>query len=231
MKVLALETSERIGSLAAFVADEQPPQLVAEVTLPSDQRGARSLVPAIDGLLKTLGWKPADLALICATTGPGSFTGTRLGVTTAKTLAYATNAQVVGVHTLAAIAASVPPSYDRLWTILDAQRNELFVAQFSGAADSVASPTTSILSTDEWLAQLRPGDLVCGPPLEKLRDRLPTGVLCSDPDQWSPRAEYVGRLGIAACRSGETVDPMQLVPRYYRKSAAEEKVDARECGR
>ncbi len=230
MKILALETSERIGSLAAFVADDQSPQLAAEATLPSDQRGARSLIPAIGSLLDQLGWKPTELDLICVTTGPGSFTGTRLGVTTAKTLAYATNAQLVGVHTLAAIAAGVPTSYDRLWAILDAQRKELFVSQFSAAksSDFGESPDTKILSTDAWLAQLKPGELVCGPPLEKLRDRLPQGVLCADPAQWTPRAENVGRLGIAAFQSGATVDPMQLVPQYYRKSAAEEKADAAE---
>ena len=228
LRVLALETSERIGSLATLRVSSDQIATVQSESLPSDQRSAQSLLPAIQSLLGKSDWKPNQLDLVCVTTGPGSFTGLRIGVTTAKALAYATGAKLVEVHTLAAIAAGVPEPGDRLWTILDAQRQELFVAKFEpGWQDrSDELPETRILGIERWLQELVPGDVVCGPPLEKLADRLPAGVHVVDAKHWKPQAEAAGQLGIDSYRSGQLVNAMQLVPRYYRKSAAEEKAEA-----
>lgn len=227
MRILALETSERVGTLATLQVHEQWVNVVRNVTLPSDQRTARSLLPTIRSLLDSCEWKPSQLDLISVTTGPGSFTGLRIGVTTAKTLAYATSAQLVEVHTLAAIAAGVSMPYERLWTLLDAQRQELFVAEFKPdwQNQSKEIPKTRIVSVAQWLQELRVGDVVSGPPLQKLSDRLPADVQTADASEWAPRAEIVGRLGVTAFLSGHVVDAMQLVPRYYRKSAAEEKAE------
>lgn len=224
MRVLALETSERIGSLAALVEDGERRDCVAEVTLPRGERAARTLVPAIESLLADLSWQAADLDLIAVTSGPGSFTGCRIGVTTAKTLSYATGAKLVSVHTLSAIAAGVTAEFSRLWTILDAQRGELFVSSFN-SQDICQAPETKIVDAEQWVEGLSAGDMVAGPPLTKLKDQLPTGVLLADEQDWKPRAECVGRLAIEAYHADNTVDPMQLVPNYFRKSAAEEKAD------
>jgi len=227
LRVLALETSERVGSLATLDASESQILTLGSVSLPSDQRSARSLLPSIQSLLAESEWKPNQLDLICVTSGPGSFTGLRIGVTTAKTLAYATGAKLVELPTLATIAADVSAPYERLWTILDAQRQELFVAQFKPdwQNHSADFPETRILGMEQWLQELSPGDVVSGPPLQKLVDRLPAGVCVADSNSWQPRAEAAGRLGIAAYQRGQIVDAMQLVPRYYRKSAAEEKAE------
>ncbi len=233
-RVVALETSGRSGSLAAVsvgvsqVGASQV-EVVARLVLPDDQRSAQSLLPALTELLGTSGWRVAELDLICTTTGPGSFTGLRIGVTTAKTLAYATGAKLVGVHTLSAIAAAVDTAGDRVWAVLDAQRQELFAACFQPGWKEAGSrvPETLVVGVDDWLGRLRVGDVVSGPPLKKLSDRLPAGVRMADASLWAPTAEAVARLGIVALERGETIDPMQLVPHYYRKSAAEEKADAK----
>jgi hypothetical protein len=78
---------------------------------------------------------------------------------------------------------------------------------------------------DAWLAQLSAGDAVAGPPVAKLRDRIPASVLqIGDAERasWSPAAEDVGRLAAALHQRGVAVDPLALVPNYYRRSAAEE---------
>ena len=228
LRVLALETSERVGSLATLQVSPEQTTTSRSISLPSDQRSAQSLLPAIQSLLAESEWKPSQLNLVCVSTGPGSFTGLRIGVTTAKTLAYATGAKLVEVHTLAAIAAGVSTPHERLWTILDAQRQELFVAKFEpGWQDRSGDlPETRILGIEQWMQVLSPGDAVSGPPLQKLADRLPAGVHVVDVKDWKPQAEAVGRLGYAAYQNGQSVDAMQLVPRYYRKSAAEEKAEA-----
>ncbi|TWU20845.1 tRNA (adenosine(37)-N6)-threonylcarbamoyltransferase complex dimerization subunit type 1 TsaB [Bythopirellula polymerisocia] len=228
MRILAFETSLRQGSIAALESSQSSTQLVAERQLPSDQRSAQSLLPALSQLCSECGWKPAEVELVCVTTGPGSFTGLRIGITAAKALAYAVGAKLVGVHSLAALAAGVPQPSGNLWTILDAQRQELFVASFEEKAIT-QYPETRILSTNDWLAVLKPGDSVVGPPLDHLCGKLPSGVDAVDENLWQPQARIVGQLGYEFFCRGHTVDPMQLVPNYFRKSAAEEKADAAEA--
>lgn len=232
MKVLALETSDRIGSLAVLTASGDTARTELASTLPPEQRSAQSLLPSIKSLLEQADWKAADLDLIAVTTGPGSFTGLRIGVTAAKTLAYATGAELVEVHTLAAMALGVSNRWKRLWTVIDAQRRELFVAKFcanDGGEQTLSSeiPETRILAVENWLEELKPEDWVCGPPLKNFADQIPAGVKVADQACWQPTAEQVGQLGIAAYKTGQAVDAIQLVPRYYRKSAAEEKADAK----
>jgi tRNA threonylcarbamoyladenosine biosynthesis protein TsaB len=228
MRVVALETSGRTGSLATVRLTASQVEVVAQFPLPDDRRSAQSLLPALADILETSEWQANDLDLICATTGPGSFTGLRIGVTTAKTLAYATGAKLVGVNTLAAIAAGVEKPNKRVWAILDAQRQELFAACFpSGWQNQENWPLeTLVIAADDWLGRLRSGDVVSGPPLKNLSERLPADVRMADSSHWSPAAAVVARLGIAGLERGEEIDPMQLVPHYYRKSAAEEKAEA-----
>ncbi len=227
MRVLALETSGRLGSVALVEAIGRDATVLQERRLPAGQRTARTLLPVVDELLRDQAWPPATLELIATTTGPGSFTGLRIGVVAAKTLAYATAARLVGVHTLATIAAGIDAGPHRLWTVLDAQRQELFVARFdpSQPIAQQADPATEILGVDAWLAQLSPGDVVAGPPLANLIDRLPNGVTAVEPTDWSPTAVSAARLGIALMHEGAAVNPLTLTPRYFRKSAAEEKAN------
>ena len=76
--------------------------LLAELSLDHTQRSAQSLAPAIEALLTQVGWLPRDVQLVAVSVGPGSFTGLRVGVTTAKVFAYAVGAEVLGIDTLEA---------------------------------------------------------------------------------------------------------------------------------
>ena len=217
MRVLALETSDKTGSVAALDGD----QLLVELELNPAQRSAQSLAPALKALWSKVGWTTSDLELITVTVGPGSFTGLRVGVTTAKMLAYLSHAAVVGVNTLEVIAAQTPVE-----AVLDAQRQELFVGRFVREADSIR-PTaeTKIVRSEQWLASLPPGMRVTGPGLKKLEDRLPAAVQIIDRSLWTPMAATVGRIGFQHFQSGQRDDFWKLVPNYYRRSAAEEKLE------
>ncbi|MCA9264481.1 MAG: tRNA (adenosine(37)-N6)-threonylcarbamoyltransferase complex dimerization subunit type 1 TsaB, partial [Planctomycetales bacterium] len=103
LKVLALETSSFHGSVALL--DGQ--MLLASRALPDDSRSAESLAPTIREVLTSVGVTPRAIELVAVTVGPGSFTGLRVGVTTAKTFAYAVSAAVVGVNTLEVLANQV----------------------------------------------------------------------------------------------------------------------------
>lgn len=201
--------------------------IIHQANLPTGERSARSLLPAAHALLADVGWRPADVQLIAIASGPGSFTGLRIGVVAAKTLAYALKTQLVAVHTLAAMAqaARTAGAEGRLWTILDAQRQELFAASFAFGeelADQPA-PNTQVVPVGEWVAQLSPGDSVSGPPLAALGQQIPAGVKMVDEALWQPAASSVGLLAAGLAARGYSIDPMTLVPNYYRLSAAEEK--------
>src|SRR5262245_27922792 len=122
MKILALETSGSLGSVAAL-EDER---LLATLPLDPAKRAARSLAPTIQRLLEQVGWRPADVQLVAVASGPGSFTGLRLGVTTAKTFAYAVGCQLLGVNTIEALAAGTPRECSPLNVAIDAHRQQVF---------------------------------------------------------------------------------------------------------
>jgi tRNA threonylcarbamoyladenosine biosynthesis protein TsaB len=226
MRILALETTDKIGGVAAIADDN----LLAELMLEQGQRSAQSLAPGIDALLKQVGWLPADVQLVAVSIGPGSFTGLRVGVATAKVFAYAVGGEVLGVNTLEVIAANHAGSGCReLSVVIDAQRGEIVVQSFVQQPDGWFEPagTEELLDGDVWLARLQTGMVVAGPGLVRLLDRMPPGIEMLDQGLWTPRAAAVARLAARHYAKGRRDDVWKLVPHYYRRSAAEEKWDAR----
>ena len=225
MRMIAIETSGRHGSVAGLDAEGGEARLLRQIALGGHQRTAQALAPALRDLLDKLGWPPKSLELIAVAVGPGSFTGLRIGVTTAKTLAYAVGADVIGINTFAALAAQAPPAPGPLWAILDAQRQELFAAKFAAQTrDAIPIDCeTSIVRQDAWLAGLQPGDRVIGPALRRLAHRLPDEVVVVPDAFWQPMAEAVGRVAWHAYQAGRRDDLWKLAPNYYRPSYAEEK--------
>jgi tRNA threonylcarbamoyladenosine biosynthesis protein TsaB len=224
MRILGIETSGRQGSVALISAEAGRFQLVSQTVLTGNERTAAALAPALRDLLRDADWPPASLELVAVAVGPGSFTGLRIGVTTAKTFAYAVGAAIVGVDTLDVLAAQTPLRDAPLWTIMDAQRQELFVARFEaiGGKWKIVS-RTAIVAQDAWLAQLQPGEGVIGPALRKLASRLPAGIVATPDHLWEPTAETVGQVAWQAHQAGHRDDLWKLAPNYFRPSAAEEK--------
>lgn len=223
MRVLALETSGMAGSLAAF----EDNSLVGEVDLDPTRRTAQTLAPALQKLLGEIGWQSTDVELVVVTQGPGSFTGLRIGVTTAKTFAYATGCAILGVNSLAVIAHQVAVSDDPLWVVLNAEREQLFAAAYlRDASDWAESTPTVILDNRQWLDGLAKDTIVCGPAVKGLLGQLPSGVRVAPESAWLPRAASVGRVGIKSYLAGQRSDCWSLLPNYFRESAAVEKAQA-----
>lgn len=225
LRILALETSGRSGSVAALLDNN----LLAQMELDPGERSAKALAPAVRQVLAQSGWPPRSIQLVAATLGPGSFTGLRIGVTTAKLLAYAAGAQCLGIDTLDVIAAQVPAELNcgRIVAAIDAGRGELFVKRFvRGAAGSwTPDGEIAIEAIGAWLERLMPDDAVTGPAIEMLADRLPAGVLVVESRLWQPVAATVGRLAALRYAAGDRGDAWKLAPIYIRRSAAEEKRD------
>jgi tRNA threonylcarbamoyladenosine biosynthesis protein TsaB len=231
MRILALETSDRAGSIALADCDK----LVAEQVLDSRHRSAQSLAPGVRSLLDSVGWRTQEIELIALTIGPGSFTGLRVGVVTAKTLAYAIGAQCIALNTLEVIAAQAPVRWPRLSVAMNAGRGELFHARFTSSMEAgssalarwVVSHGPSILDREQWLNGLDPHTAITGPALVGSVDLLPQTVPIVNQTQWTPRAATVALLAWQRHLVGQHDDVLKLAPLYLRKSAAEEKLEQR----
>lgn len=142
--LIALETSGKAGSVA-LVDRRQPTVIMATIRLPEDQGSAQSLVPCVHQLLTETNLTTADLGCIALLSGPGSFTGLRVGVATAKTLGYALKIPLVELDTLDVIHRQLrtklrlPDLY--VHCVLDAYRGQLFVKTYFPQEQSHASDT------------------------------------------------------------------------------------------
>jgi len=226
MRLLALETTELLGSVAVWEDD----RLLAELQLPEGQRSAASLVPTIDRLLTEVGWQPRQVEVVAVSIGPGSFTGLRVGLTVAKTFAYCVRAALSGVNTLEAIAAGVPTEMNPVAVAIDAQRGDAAAAVFGRDAAGWPVPLADwqVVPFQHWLENLARGTWLAGPMLRKYGGRIPEQLCVVPAEYWTPRAAQVARLAARRYPQGHRDDLWKLLPLYSRKSHAEEKWEARQ---
>ena len=211
MKLLAFDTSNQALSLA-ILEDEH---LLAQTTLNVKKNHSITLMPAIDFLMNSLDMKPTDLDRIVVAQGPGSYTGLRIAVATAKTLAHTLKIELVGVSSLLAL---VPEQVEGLVIpVMDARRNNVYagfyqsgqavrseahlplaeVLEIAGAADQ---PVTFVGETAAFA--------------EQITDALPQAAIQST----LPDAATIGRLGLDL----QAQSIHDFVPNYLKRVEAEE---------
>jgi tRNA threonylcarbamoyladenosine biosynthesis protein TsaB len=221
-RLLVVETSGRAGQVAFALGGH----LRRVRRLDETRRHARDLAPAVAEVLAAEGWGPRDVRAVLVSRGPGSYTGLRVGVMSAKAFAYATGCALVAVDTLAAIAVNAPAHVLRLDVIADAQQQRIYVQSFCrdtpGGLPAPASPLT-IEPLRAWLARRDPAAWVSGPGLWVYRGLLPAAAQVLDAREWDPRVEGLLELGLARYLGGARDDVWRLEPLYLRPSAAEEK--------
>src|SRR5438034_7018224 len=122
---LAIETSGRIGSVALIHGES-----IVEAEFPHGLRHAAGIIPLIDRLCRDQDLSPTDLRELHVSAGPGSFTGLRIGITLAKTLAFATGVKLVAVPTMRVLVANAPQEAPHSIIVLDAKRDQIFTARF-----------------------------------------------------------------------------------------------------
>jgi tRNA threonylcarbamoyladenosine biosynthesis protein TsaB len=218
-RLLILETSGRAG----FVALAEGPAVTAVQHLDEARRHARDLAPVTAALLGERGWSPRDLAGVVVSLGPGSYTGLRVGVMSAKVLAYATGRALIGVSTFAALALQAPDDAARIDVLADAQQDKVYFQPFTRTAEGWR-PTAglAVVPFAEWLAGRDAGARVTGPGLHRWSPHLPDREMVVPEDRWDPRPEGLLRVGAARYLAGERDDPYTLEPLYLRPSSAEE---------
>lgn len=228
MIVLALDTSTDRAVLA--LADRGGAIRVAVID--SGRRHGRDLIPRLKELLDAAATAPGDVEVIAVGLGPGSYTGSRVGVTAAKTLAFAAGARLVGLNSLHAIGRDAPADAGRASVIADAQRGELYVADLVRPAPGAAmapAAETRIEPLASWLGRLEPGTVVLGPALDspRIRPAIPADRLPSDSGCHHPAGETLIAMAREAAAAGRRDEPWLLEPLYLRRSAAEDQWDSR----
>ena len=235
MRILAIDTSVGTGSVAA--SDERG---LSERPLGPAGSHARVLTAGLADMAAARGWGDPATAIpslgshdvIAVVSGPGSFTGLRVGVTAAKALAWTTGARLVavsGFEVLARQAATASQGHAGPFVVAyDAGRGEVYAATVAlGLAGWSVGPP-ALMAADAWIDTLPTGSRLTGPGLDSIADRI-----ASRGDLWiaSPEIRYPSAGEVAAtarerAEAGLFDDPLTLVPDYLRPSYAEERKPA-----
>ena len=169
MKVLAFDTSSKALSLAIL----EDKQVLAEIIINIKKNHSITLMPAIDFLMASLDLTPQDLDRIVVAEGPGSYTGLRIAVATAKTLAHTLNIELVGMSSLLAL---VPYQQEGLFVpLIDARRNNVYAGFYENAKPVMPEahlPFEEVLELIKGASQVTfVGEV--GPFVEQIQEHLP----------------------------------------------------------
>ncbi len=224
MPILAIDTATLVSSVAVATADS----LLAEITLQTKKTHSELLMPHIAKLLDMAQVAKSDLKGVAVSVGPGSFTGLRIGLSTAKTLAYALQIPLVGVSTLAAMAYGCPVPGVILAPMLDAQKGNVYQALFEwhqGELKEIQpAVVTEAAAALESLSQQERPVIVMGESAAMYRDKIEQigkNLILAAPHVVIQRAGSVAGLGYKLIKQGVRHDVMGLEPLYIRRSEAE----------
>lgn len=228
MKILGIDTSTMMGAVG-IIDDEE---LVAELRTNIAATHSERLMLHVDGLLKSARLTLNDVDGLAVTTGPGSFTGLRIGLAAAKAMAYATGKPVAGIPTLDALADNLPFCRYQVAAVMDARKKMVYAAIYrqAGMRKESIMPAT-VMTPDELIEMITEPTVFLGEGAYVYRGllegRLGEKALLAPKAYGYPSGAAVAFRGLKEINAGRVSDPMGLVPLYIRKSEAEEKAGAK----
>lgn len=203
------------------------------------RRHGRDLVPQIRDLLAASGVKVSELDVVAVGLGPGSYTGLRIGLAAARTLAYATGAGLLGVDSLEAWARSAPAEVQSIYVVADAQRGDVYAADFR--RETVGGPLEVVSASHieplaQWAGRLSTEGVVLGPGLSspRVKQAVPRELTvygAEDEGRMTDRGAGLLKVAAEQWTAGRRSNFWTLEPNYLRRSAAEETWAARAVGK
>lgn len=228
MYVLGIESATPVAGVAVV----QRGRVLADRLINNRKTHSGHLLPMIKAVIDEAGIRPADIGGIAVSSGPGSFTGLRIGMTTAKTLAQVWKVPVVGVSTLDALAHPLTGLVNLVCPVLNARKNEVYTAVYDGACGTLINLTgpralkpvelASLLGQWQERAITFLGDGV-GEYRECITELVGDRAYFAQGAVSLPRGSSVADLGGIRLEKGEGTDPLSLLPDYVRLSEAEVK--------
>ncbi len=226
MKVVGIETSGSIGSVAVCDGNK----VVGRHTFGKASNHGKEIVSSLETVFNEVKWKPEDIDLIAVSIGPGSYTGLRIGVTCAKTLAYGLGKPVIDVPTLDVLAGNIKDDVKHICPVIDAKRKRVYACIYSRNNSKNKRTTDFLIITPDELKDILPestlifGDGVA--PYKEIFAQMKVTII-EDEKPGIAEAVDVARLGLERYEQGERCEINELVPLYLRKSEAEEKLQVR----
>ncbi|MCR5283192.1 MAG: tRNA (adenosine(37)-N6)-threonylcarbamoyltransferase complex dimerization subunit type 1 TsaB [Lachnospiraceae bacterium] len=235
MRLAAIESSSLVASVALLEDDV----LVAEYTTCYQKTHSQTLLPMMEQIFAMTGAEPESLDCIAISSGPGSFTGLRIGSATAKGLGLALDIPLVEVPTLEAMAYQLYGNRDLICPMMDARRGQVYTGVYTFTQDNaficVKEPMAA--AAEEILAFLNArGQRVIllgdGVPVHKelIEKSLTVPFSFAPAFCMRQRAAAVAQLGANYYREGRAIPSDQHAPSYYRISQAERERMEREHG-
>lgn len=221
--ILAIENSSMCCSIALM----SPGLCLAEFSLTSPETHSKRLLDAIAALIREarLDWPLIDAVAISL--GPGSFTGVRIGLATAKGLAMAAQTKLIGVNSLDGLANQVIANRQLICPIIDARKKEVYAAFYKTNAVGVAERISEAMVVPPAIIaeRLKEPVLFVGDGVllyqEYLREAMGKLALFAPTELIQPRAASIGAIALRKWSINEFLDPSTAAPEYVRASDAE----------
>src|SRR5438132_3806708 len=216
MLILAADTSGKQGSIALAHGLNNGTCDVIEVVPLAGGTFSAQLVPQIAALLSKHGFKKEDIGAFAVASGPGSFTGLRVGLAAIKALADVMRKPFAAVSLLEAVSVA-GQSHGRVMAALEAGRGEVYAGEYE-VAERAEMLKERLLTKDEFVASAKGWTVVT--PDQSIADMARSAGLAARQVE-HPRSDAIARLGWQKIRAGKTVSPEQLDANYIRRSDAE----------
>jgi tRNA threonylcarbamoyladenosine biosynthesis protein TsaB len=215
--ILAIDTSTSQAGVGLLNGDA----IEGELLWMAQGNHSRTLSDAIVNLLALCAVELSGISAVVVASGPGSFSGLRVGISEAKGLSLALDVPLVGVSTLDSSAFQSAGSAPRVWAVLSAGRGQLFAAAYGGGVAEFHRQGDYGLFTLEEAASTVDG-LVTGEGADQLA-RISDSITVEPPEWRLRRPGFLAKLGKRYLDAGGRDQRDTLEPLYLRRSAAEEK--------
>jgi tRNA threonylcarbamoyladenosine biosynthesis protein TsaB len=212
--LLALDTSTKVVGVALYDGE----RVLSETVWFCQDHHTVELAPAVAETLGRAHLKVKDLQALAVTTGPGSFTGLRIGLALAKGLALARHIPLIGVPTLDVLAASQPVQNLPLVVLIQVGRGRLAAGRYTSNGNAwKAVSVIEVLAVEVLARRIQQPTLVCGEITAEERrilGRKRKTVILASPAQSLRRPSFLGELAWQRWQSGQVDDPATLAPTY-----------------
>ena len=231
MKILGIDTS----SMAASVAVIEDNKLICEYTINTKKTHSQKLMPMIENMLGLSDLNVREIDAIAVCEGPGSFTGLRIGMATAKAIAHVNDIPVIGVNSLEALAANMNLCDKKICSILDAQRNQVYTGRYQYEGTKLVEiKEIGIQQIDELLEELaQSGEqwILVGEAVYKYEDKIREISNIEIPAASNNVTKAGSLCSVAKVKFDEGKDIFDCYtvnPLYIRKSQAEEQYEEKQ---
>lgn len=241
MRILALDSSGLVASVAIVEGDEAGGNTIAEYTINYKKTHSQTLLPMLDEVVKMTGVNLDSIDAVAAAGGPGSFTGLRIGAATAKGLGLALNKPLLHVPTLHGLAYNLCGTDSIVCPIMDARRGQVYtgIYEFDGnnLVVLVDQTAVSIEELGEKLCAYDRKILFLGDGVPVFRHLLVERIMAGKKIGFAPlnmnrqRAASVGALALRYFHEGKAQSAADFKPDYLRVSQAERERQEKEAGK